>query len=84
MDFSIGELSAKKYGAEYVEIRNSTTPTYDAEYLSSDMSLKGELYRYLLPALTDGTPDEREIASQALRIGLSALDGMDITLPSEV
>ena len=84
VQLSLGELNAKSYGVEQIEIRNATTPTYNAEYLLSDMTLKGELYRYLLPSLTEGTPDEREIGAQALRIGLAALEGRDITLESEL
>ena len=39
------------------------------------MSVKGELYRTLLPELTSSDPDRRSIAAEALRIGLLALDG---------
>ena len=50
---------------DYIEYKNNTVPTYDASYLESDMSIKGELYRYLLPLLTSGTPEERETAANA-------------------
>ena len=83
-DFSAKDVESRNYGVEYVEIKDSTLPTYDSEYLMSDMTVKGELYRYLLPMLTEGTPKERETASHALRIGLSALDGGDITLYTDI
>ena len=81
--FSSHQLENYSYGAEYVEIKNNTTPTFDTQYLSDDMTLKGELYRYLLPKLTEGTKEEREIASLALKMGMSALDGGDVTLITE-
>ncbi len=81
---SLGELNKKSFGIEELEIRNNTVPTYNSGALMADMTLKGELYRYLLPRLTEGTPEEREIAAQALRIGLASLDGRDFTSEGEI
>jgi hypothetical protein len=39
------------------------------------MTIKGELYRTLLPRLSSPDEEERKIAADALRIGLLALDG---------
>ena len=69
---------------DYIEYKNNTVPTYDASYLESDMSIKGELYRYLLPLLTSGTPEERETAANALKIGLAALENREITTQMEI
>ncbi len=66
-------------GLFYIDIRDNTLPIYDSEYLEKDMTLRGELYRTLLPQMTSGTPSERRIAAMALRLGLAALSGADIT-----
>lgn len=58
-----------------LQLRDRTSPIYGAEYLADDMTIKGELYRALLPRLSSPNADEREIAADALRIGLLALDG---------
>lgn len=58
-----------------VRITDETSPVFGASYLENDMSVKGELYRTLLPELTSSDPDRRSIAAEALRIGLLALDG---------
>lgn len=58
-----------------VEIRDRTSPVYRADYLLDDLTIRGELYRTLLPSLSSSDPEERERAAYALRIGLLALDG---------
>jgi hypothetical protein len=58
-----------------LKLRDRTSPVFGAEYLADDMTIKGELYRALLPRLSSPDADEREIAADALRIGLLALDG---------
>ncbi len=62
----------------FCSVRDETSPTYGADYLERDLSVRGEFYRLLLPALRDGTPDERRIAAKALRYGLAALAGGDV------
>ena len=56
-------------------IRDRTSPVFGAEYLAQDMTIKGELYRTLLPRLSSADEVERTLAAEALRIGLLALDG---------
>lgn len=56
-------------------LRDRTSPVFGAEYLEHDLTIRGELYRTLLPALSSENPAERERAAAALRIGLLALDG---------
>ncbi len=84
LSFSTRELNASSFGVDYVEFKNNTTPAYDADKLKEDMTIKGELYRYLLPILEEGSSSERETALRALKIGLAALDGRDITTQTEV
>lgn len=56
-------------------LRDRTSPIFGSEYLETDMTIKGELYRTLLPRLSSPDEEERKIAADALRIGLLALDG---------
>ncbi len=66
-------------GLAYLELIDRTSPTFDARALEHDMTVRGELYRSLLPRLSSGTPEERAIAARALRMGLAALAGEDVT-----
>lgn len=84
LSFSTKELESGAFGVDSLEFKNKTTPAYDADKLKEDMTIKGELYRYLLPILEEGTASERETALRALKIGLAALDGRDITTQTEV
>ena len=43
------------------------------------MTMRGELYRELLPTFEGGTPEERATAAAALKMGLAALEGRNIT-----
>ncbi|MGM9641794.1 MAG: exonuclease SbcCD subunit D [Eubacteriales bacterium] len=58
-----------------LQLRNRTSPVFGAEYLANDLTIKGELYRTLLPRLSSPDEAERTLAADALRIGLLALDG---------
>ncbi len=66
-------------GLSYLELIDRTSPTFDARALEHDMTVRGELYRSLLPRLSTGTPEERAIAARALRMGLAALAGEDVS-----
>ncbi len=70
--------NAEELGLSLLEIENSTSPVYDAESLKNDISLRGALYRRLLPALSSDDGHRRALAAEALRIGLAALDGRQI------
>ncbi len=63
----------------YAEVRDNTLPLYQTDALKADPSIRGAFFRSLLPVLEEGTPEERKSASEALRIGLAALDGRDLT-----
>lgn len=66
-------------GLEFLEIRNETIPVPSAEYLQKDTTIRGELYRVLLPMLNSEDREERKRASRALAIGLSAIDGNSVS-----
>lgn len=61
-----------------LEIVDRTMPLFDAAALENDPTVKGALYQQLLPALSNGTAEEREIAAMALRYALGALEGAEI------
>ena len=61
-----------------LEIRDLTTPMPDNDFLLRDPSLRGELYRTLLPKLTSADIEERKCAAEALQLGLCAIDGTNI------
>ena len=55
-----------------------TLPTYDAEALRRDMSIRGMFYLALSDAIRASGEHTPTTTAQALRIGLAALDGRDI------
>lgn len=65
-------------GVAHLEFINMTMPLLDVEYLERDATLRGELYRVLRPKLTSSDRSEREVALQALKIGLAAIDEKNI------
>ena len=71
-------LSAEALGLALLEIENETSPVYDASYLETDITLRGALYRQLLPQLNSTDPRQKRVAAEALRIGLAALEGKQI------
>lgn len=70
--------SAEALGVALIEIENETSPVYDAELLENDITLRGALYRQLLPSLNSTDPHTKKVAAEALRIGLASLDGKQI------
>lgn len=69
---SFPELEAKLFS---LELRDSTSPTFDGELLMRDITLRGALYRTLLPELNSADEGVRRTAADALRYGLTVLDG---------
>lgn len=59
-----------------LEIRDKTSPTFDGERLERDITIRGALYRTLLPELNSADEETRQIAADALRYGLAVLDGV--------
>lgn len=62
-------------GLWQLELQDHTLPVWASDYLEHDPSIRGALYRTLLPAMQSGTPEERSRAVAALRMGLAALEG---------
>ena len=60
------------------EIKDKTLPLYNTESFKRDMSIKGELYRQLLPMLHSENEEERLLAARAFREGLAALENREI------
>ena len=80
ISYVLSRADAIARGAEiaYLELVDETLPQMDGDYLERDTTLRGELYRTLLPKLTSENADERRLASRALRIGLAAIDGRSV------
>lgn len=60
------------------EVQDRTLPLYDAAYLEKAPTVQGAFYRALLPRLQSASAEERELAAEALRLGLSALAGREV------
>ena len=78
------DLSAKKIqplmaSLFYCEIIDHTSPDFDIEDLKEDPTIKGELVRTLIPALESEDEEMRRCARRALKYGLSALTGNDVS-----
>ncbi len=58
-----------------LQVKDMSEPIYGAESLDSDMTVRGELWRYLKEKMSTGESEDREIAIRALRYALAALDG---------
>ncbi len=70
----------EQFGNMFIlEIIDETMPLADNEKLYDDPTLRGEYYRSLKEMLEDENDETREIAILALRYGLAALSGGDIT-----
>ena len=78
---ALSDLGERLYA---LDIRDETTPDWNASALRADPTVRGEFYRVLEPLLTSPEPKKRKIASAALRYGLAALSGRSVAdaLPS--
>ncbi len=79
LNIDVKALENEINGVFFLEIRDLTLPLYGTEQLKNDPTIIGEFFRSLLPMLENGTPDERRIAAKALRVGISALRGEDVS-----
>ncbi len=61
------------------QIDDQTTVSVDYLSLENDISVKGEFYRRLKSHLCADSPDMRRVAALALKYGLAALDGSELT-----
>ena len=71
-------LSSDNFSLYSLDIVDKTLPLYGTEYLRRDMSVKGDVFRQLLPILENGTEDEKLLAARAFREALAALESRDI------
>ena len=71
-------LDSEAFGLYSFDMIDKTMPLYGTEKLKRDMSVKGELFRNLLPMLTSEDEDDRLVAARAFRVGLAALENKEI------
>lgn len=70
---AIRETLASKQLA-LLQIRNETVANFDLTNLENDITVRGEVYRTLLPLLNSDDEVEKQKASLALKFALAALD----------
>ena len=71
-------LDSEAFGLYSFDMIDKTLPLYGTEKLKRDMSVKGELFRNLLPMLESDDEDDRIVAARAFRVGLAALENKEI------
>ena len=71
-------LGSEALGLYSFEMKDKTMPLYNTQSFKRDMSIKGELYRQLLPMMESKDEQERLLAARAFREGLAALENRDI------
>ena len=71
-------LGSDAFGLYSFDIIDKTLPLYGTEPLLRDMTVKGELYRQLLPMLEGSSEENRLLAARAFREGLAALENREI------
>lgn len=71
-------LGSDTLGLYSFELIDKTMPLYDTQVFKRDMSVKGEVYRQLLPLLHSEDEEERLCAARAFREALAALENRDI------
>lgn len=63
----------------FLEVRDETLPAINPRDYENDRTVRGEFYRTLAAQMECGSPEERKIAAMALRYGLSAIAGENIS-----
>ena len=71
-------LGSDAFGLYSFEMKDKTLPLHNTKSFKRDMSVKGELYRQLLPMLESENEEERLLAARAFREGLAALENREI------
>ncbi|MBE6644168.1 MAG: hypothetical protein E7612_02160 [Ruminococcaceae bacterium] len=66
------------FGLYCFEMLDRTLPLYGTESFKRDMTVKGELFRGLLPLLESDDEEQRTVAARAFREGLAALENRTI------
>lgn len=57
-----------------LQIKDETTPSFDLADLETDITVRGEVYRMLLPLLNSEDAKEKQKGALALKFALAALD----------
>ncbi len=71
-------LDCEAFGLYSFDLIDKTLPLYGTEMLRRDMTVKGELFRNLLPMLNSENEEDRLVAARAFRVGLAALENRSI------
>ena len=71
-------LGSDAFDLYFFELVDKTMPLYNTQSFKRDMSVKGELYRQLLPMLESTDEEERLLGARAFREGLAALENREI------
>ncbi len=71
-------FECEAFGLYYFTLVDKTLPLWGTEGFKRDMSVKGELFRNLLPLLEGDNEENRLVAARAFRVGLAALEGREI------
>lgn len=71
-------LGSEAFGLYSFELKDKTLPLYNTQSFKRDMSVKGELFRQLLPMLESKDEEERLLGARAFREGLAALENREI------
>ena len=62
-----------------LEVLDETIPQLDAHEFENDRTVRGAFYRAMREKIENASPREREIAVRALRVGLAAIAGENIS-----
>ncbi len=74
-DFVIPKnIESDAFGLYFFQLRDKTLPLYGTEKLRRDMSVRGEIYRKLLPEMKSEDEATSMRAAKAFRIALAALE----------
>lgn len=71
-------LGSDAFGLYSFEVIDKTMPLYGTEPFKKDMTVKGEIFRQLLPMFESEDESERLTAARAFREGLAALENREI------
>ena len=79
-DCTVSPHALARLGDAYAlfEIKDATLPLLDRAVLLTEPSLRGAFYRAMLPRLESTDEATRQLAGEALRMGLAALAGREV------
>ena len=71
-------LGSDAFGLYSFDVIDKTMPLFNTERYKRDMTVKGEIFRKLLPMLKSENEEERLLGARAFREGLAALENREI------